>query len=73
MKYALAVVAIIVEFMVYSLICSEMNWKAGGGLLVQILMFAIFGATWRAITKKRNVEDTAANTQIEAEETTDQE
>lgn len=51
MKYFLAVLAIIAEFIVYSMICGAMEWRAGGGILINLLMFAIYGATWRAIVK----------------------
>lgn len=56
MKYLLAVFAVIAEFFAYSGIITAMNWKVGGGLLVQLLFFAVVGATWRAITKNRNQE-----------------
>lgn len=52
MKYFLAVLTIIAEFIVYSMICGAMEWRAGGGILINLLMFAIYGATWRAIVKK---------------------
>lgn len=54
MKYVLAILAIIVEFFIYAAIGGALGWKAGGGVLPMLLSFAVYGATWRAITKKRD-------------------
>lgn len=54
MKYVWAILAIIGEFLVYCMIGGAMGWRAGGGFLVTLLMFAIYGATWRAITKNKD-------------------
>ena len=53
MKYVWAILAIIVEFFIYVMISAAVGWKYGGGGLVTLLLFAIYAATWRAITKKR--------------------
>ena len=52
MKYFLAVLAIIGEILAYSLIAGSIGWEHGGGALMQLLMIAVYCATWRAITKK---------------------
>lgn len=52
MKYFLAILAIIGEYLVYAAIGVAMGWKHGGGAIVLALLIALFGVTWRAITKK---------------------
>ena len=64
MKYLWATLAVLGEIIVYLSLGVAMNWRAGGGILVQFLFFAIFGATWRAITKERKNDD---ETEIEEE------
>ena len=57
MKYALAVAAIIAEYVLCCIICVEMNWELRkGGVLGYMLLMAIFTATWKLITgyKKSN-------------------
>ncbi len=67
MKYLWAVLAVFGEVIVYLSIGSAMHWRAGGGVLVQFFFFALFAATWRAITKERKSEDREEK-EIEEEE-----
>ncbi len=58
MKYLWALLAIIGELMVWSMISTLLGWRSMGGGIVLIIMVAIFIATWRAITKKEETSDT---------------
>lgn len=71
MKYFLAILAIIVEFFIYLVVCVAMNWKYGGGYFVTLLMFAVYGATWRAITKKRKTNTDITTPQEGSSDSTD--
>lgn len=52
MKYFLAVLAIVVEYIVLiSFGAAVFGWKYGGGMLPQMLRIAIYAATWRGITR----------------------
>lgn len=53
MKYFWAVLAIIVEILVYGGLVSEIGLRGALRGFVSILMCALFVATWRAITKKK--------------------
>ncbi len=67
MKYLLAFLAIIGEILVYGGLSSAIGWSHGGGAFVTLLMIAIIGATWKAITKKSDDSD------VDSDETEEQE
>ena len=52
MRYIVALLACFVIFVVYAVIADIMGWKAGGGAIPMLILFAAFVGTWRAITKK---------------------
>lgn len=52
MKYVIAVVACFAEAILYALIGALLGWKHGGGIIPMIILFAIWGVTWKAITKR---------------------
>lgn len=57
MKYLIALIVCIAEFLTYSLIAANVfDWKAGGGIIVMIIfLFVPMGLTWRHITKKETL------------------
>lgn len=52
MKYLIAICACAAEGIVYAIIGASLGWKNAGGLIPMLILFAIWGATWTAITKK---------------------
>lgn len=65
MKYILAVVAIIAEYVVCCIICVAMDWELrNSGVLGYMLLLVIFGVTWRAITGYKK-SDTSSDKDIE--------
>lgn len=63
MKYFVACLAVIVEFFVYSIICGMLGFRHGGGVLIILLSYAVYAATWRAIVK--NWKDKKSTTEQE--------
>ena len=58
MKYILAIFVCFIELAAWSLIgVMVFGWKHGGGVIPMVILLAIVGATWRAITKSTNEED----------------
>ena len=53
MKYVVAIAACFVEAVVYACIGVLLGWKVSGGLIPMMILFAIWAATWTAITKRR--------------------
>lgn len=51
MKYVVAIIAIFAEMLLYGLLCAFMGWRYGGGALIIMLMFSIYGATWRGVMR----------------------
>lgn len=51
MKYLLAFLACVGVWIVYFIIAMLLGWKYGGGVIPMLILFAIFGATWRGVTK----------------------
>ena len=55
MKYVLAILACAGLFILYAVLgAAVFGWKHGGGAIPMLILFAAMGATWRAITKKRD-------------------
>lgn len=55
MKYAIAVIVCFLIFFLYHFLgASLLGWKSGGGVIPTIILFAVIGVVWRAITKKRS-------------------
>ena len=55
MKYVLAILACAGLFILYSVLgVTVFGWKHGGGAIPMMILLAAMGATWRAITKKRD-------------------
>ncbi len=53
MKYVLAVLACAGLFILYAVLgAAVFGWERGGGVIPMLILFAVIGATWRAITKK---------------------
>lgn len=51
MKYLLAFLACVGVWIGYVIIAMLLGWKYGGGAIPTLILFAIFGATWRGVTK----------------------
>lgn len=54
MRYFVAVAVITVEFFLYSILGAALGWKHGGGAIPLIILVAVMGATWSAITKPKS-------------------
>lgn len=52
MRYAVAVIACVLEAFAYALIGALLGWKSGGGVIPMMVLFAVWGITWTAITKR---------------------
>ena len=50
-RYAIAAVACFAEGIAYVFIGVLLGWKHGGGVIPGLILFAIWGVTWTAITK----------------------
>jgi len=53
-RYGLAVVACGAIVLGYATLGAALGWQQGGGVLVMILVVLALGATWRAITRRRD-------------------
>ena len=57
MKYVLAILACAGLIILYAVLgAAVFGWKHGGGAIPTLILLAAMGATWRAITKKREPE-----------------
>lgn len=54
MKYVICVIAVILEYLVYSMIGVALGWRHGGGFLPMLLLYSAMAATCRAIIKYFN-------------------
>jgi putative effector of murein hydrolase LrgA (UPF0299 family) len=52
MKYVIAIVACVAVAVAYAIIGALLDWKGAGGIIPMMILFAILGATWTAITKR---------------------
>jgi hypothetical protein len=52
MKYVIAIAACVAEAIAYAFIGALLGWKHAGGVIPMLILFAIWGATWTAITKR---------------------
>ena len=59
-RYLLAILSIILlYFIIFGIIGSQLGWKNGGGIIVIMVFLAIAGFIWRKITKYKPKDDTS--------------
>lgn len=47
--YALALVAVIIELILYSMLCVALKWEDTGGIIPMVIIFSIMVLTWKVI------------------------
>ena len=53
MKYVLAILACAGLYVLYAVIAAGvLGWKHGGGAIPILILLAVMGVTWRAITNR---------------------
>jgi len=61
MRKAVAIAVCAAEGVLYAVIGAFLGWKNGGGIIPMMILLAVWGATWVAITKKGAPKDLAKN------------
>lgn len=59
MKHVIAIVACVAEGIAYAVIGALLGWRHGGGIIPMMILFAVWGVTWRTITKLKQPETVA--------------